>query len=136
MARRTKPIGSDERLTAFAQRLSRLMLAKGWTGADLAREAQKHAPKGIEIGRHLVSSYTRAAHEPTDANLGYIAKALGVKPSELLSPLPGEGESPQYATATSGLDGKTRLVVDAEVDADVALKILQMVRASLGKKAA
>jgi transcriptional regulator with XRE-family HTH domain len=135
MARRGKPIGTGERLTAFAQRLSRAMLAKGWTGAELAREATKHAPKGTEIGRHLVSAYTRGANEPTEANLNYIAKALGVKPDDLLPPLPGEGESPQYATATSTLDGKTRLVVDAEVDADVALKILAMVRGSKGKAA-
>jgi len=120
--------GQDERLEIFAKRLNRAMLAKGWSGAELARMASKFAPKGVEIGRHLVSAYTRGANEPTEANLGYIAKALGVKPEELLQPQPGEGESPQYATATSGLDGKTRLVVDAEVDADTALKILQMVR--------
>lgn len=136
MARRGKPLGSDERLQAFAQRLNRLMTAKGWTGAELAREATKHSPRGVEIGRHLISAYTRAANEPTDVNLKAIATALGVKPDELLPPMPGEGESPQYATATSTLDGKTRLVVDAEVDADVALKILSMVRGSVKKVAA
>ena len=51
MARRGKPIGTDERLQAFAQRLNRAMLAKGWTGAELAREASKFAPKGVELGR-------------------------------------------------------------------------------------
>jgi transcriptional regulator with XRE-family HTH domain len=134
MARKGKTFGQDERLQAFAQRLNRAMLAKGWTGAELAREASKFAPRGVEIGRHLVSAYSRAANEPTEANLGYIAKALGVKPEDLLAPQPGEGESPQYATATSTLDGKTRLVVDAEVDSEVALKILQMVRAAATKK--
>jgi transcriptional regulator with XRE-family HTH domain len=133
MARRGKSIGQDERLVAFSQRLNRAMLAKGWTGAELAREASKFAPKGVEIGRHLVSAHSRGANEPTDANLSYIAKALGMKPEELLPPLPGEGESAQYATATSTLDGKTRLVVDAEVDAEIALKILGMVRANLGE---
>ena len=136
MARRGKPLGTDERLAAFAQRLNRAMLAKGWTGAELAREAQKFAPKGVEIGRHLISSYTRAAHEPTEANLKYISQALGLKPEELLPPLPGEGESAQFATATSGIDGKTRLVVDAEVDAETALKILGMIRGSMSKKSA
>lgn len=126
--------GQDERLTAFAQRLNKAMLAKGWTGAELAREATKFAPKGVEIGRHLISAYGRAANEPTDANLGYIARALGMKPEELLPPLPGEGESPQYATATSTLDGKTRLVVDAEVDAETALKILSLVRGAATPK--
>lgn len=129
MARRVKNPGHDERIDAFAKRLNRALLAKGWTGAELARNASKFAPKGTEIGRHLISAYTRGANEPTEANLGYIAKALGMKPEELLQPQPGESESPQYATATSGLDGKTRLIVDAEVDAETALKILQMVRA-------
>src|SRR6266852_6109349 len=128
MARRAKTPGQDERLIAFSQRLNRLMLERGWTGADLAREATKHAPKGTELGRHLASAYLRGANEPTDANLKYISKALGVKAEDLLPPMPGEGESPQYATATSSLDGKTRLVVDAEVDAETALKILALVR--------
>lgn len=139
MARKGKPIGSGERLVAFAQRLNKAMLTKGWTGAELAREASRHVPKShrdkdgnqYELGRHLTSAYLRGANEPTDKNLEYLAKALGVKPDDLLKPMPGEGESPQYATATSGLDGKTRLVVDAEVDAEVALKILGMVRANL-----
>jgi transcriptional regulator with XRE-family HTH domain len=136
VARRTiKPIGSDERLKTFAQRLNRAMLEKGWTGAELAREATKHAPKGTELGRHLISAYSRAANEPTDINLKAIAAALGVKPEDLLPPLPGEGESAQYATATSTLDGKTRLVVDAEVDAETALKVLGMVRSSVSKAA-
>jgi transcriptional regulator with XRE-family HTH domain len=136
MARRSKPLGQDERLAAFASRLNRLMLERGWSGADLAREAAKHAPRGTEIGRHLVSAYSRAANAPTDANLKYISKALGVKPEELLPPMPGEGESRQYASATSTLDGKTRLVVDAEVDAETALKVLQLVRISAKKHVA
>ncbi|MDO9296849.1 hypothetical protein [Bradyrhizobium sp.] len=135
MAKRSKSLGDDERLKAFASRLNRLMLAKGVSGADLAREASKFVPKGGKaLGRHLISAYSRAANEPTEVNLQYISKALGVKPEELLPPMPGEGESPQYATATSTLDGKTRLVVDAEVDAEVALKILGMVRGALPGK--
>jgi len=106
------------------------MVEKGWSGADLAREASKHAPKGVEIGRHLISAYLRASNEPTQVNLSCIAKGLGVKPEDLLSPL-GDGESPQYATATTTIDGKTRLVVDAEVDAETALKIIGLVRGAI-----
>jgi transcriptional regulator with XRE-family HTH domain len=119
------------------------MLAKGWTGSDLAREASKHVPKThkdkdgkhYELGRHLTSAYLRGANEPTEKNLEYLAKALGVRPDELLPPLPGSGESPQYATATSSLNGKTRLVVDAEVDAETALKVLALVRSGVEKAA-
>jgi transcriptional regulator with XRE-family HTH domain len=126
---------NKERLTAFAQRLKKQLVAEGWSRADLAREATKHAPKGVEIGRHLISAYTRAANEPTEANLNCIAKALGIKPEELLSPLPGEGESP-VATATTTIDGKTRLVVDAMVDADTALKVVALVRGATGNSGA
>lgn len=144
MVRRSKQLGQDERLTAFAQRLNRAMLAKGWTGADLAREASKHVPKTHKdkdgqqyvLGRHLTSAYLRGANEPTDANLKYLARALGVQPEDLLSPAPGSGESAQYATATSSLDGKTRLVVDAQVDAETAMKVLQLVRGAVGKRGA
>lgn len=133
MAKRSRTIAEEERLKLFAQRLNKLMLQKGWTGAELAREASKFAPKGKELGRHLISSYSRGASEPTEANLKYISQALGVKPGDLLPPLPGAGESPQFATATSGLDGKTRLVVDAEVDAETALKVLALVREATTK---
>lgn len=142
MPTRRRDPDRDQRLDAFAQRLQRLMTQKGWNGQDLADAASKFVPdshkdkrtgKRFVLGRHLISAYLRAANEPTEANLTYIAKALGVKPSELLQPAPGEGDSPQYATATSTLDGKTRLVIDAEVDAETALTILRMIREGVGQ---
>jgi transcriptional regulator with XRE-family HTH domain len=133
LARNGKVWGDKERLRVFAQRLEEHMIEKGWSGAALAREASKHAPKGVEIGRHLISAYLRASNEPTQLNLGYIAKALGVKSEELLPPPLGDGESPQYATATTTIDGKTRLVVDAEVDAETALKVIRLVKGATHK---
>jgi hypothetical protein len=86
-------------------------------------------PKGVTIGRHIPTAYIRGENEPTQRNLMLIAKALGVKPEELIALAPGEGGSvPQFAQATSTLDGKTRIVVDAEVDAETGLQILQLVR--------
>ncbi|RRB95512.1 XRE family transcriptional regulator, partial [Escherichia coli] len=108
-----------ERIAQFGKKVERLMLGKGWSGADLAREMERHAPKGVTIGRHIPTAYIRGENEPTQRNLMLIAKALGVKPEELIAPAPGEGGSvPQFAQATSTLDGKTRIVVDAEVDAE------------------
>ena len=60
--------------------------------------------------------------------MGYVAQALGVKPGELLQPPPGEGETPQYATMTTTLDGRARIVVDAEVSPETALQIIKLVR--------
>lgn len=136
MRRRTDPF-REERMRAFAQKLNRLLLEKRWSGTDLAARASEHVPashkdpktgKRFVLGRHLISNYSRGVHEPTESNLSYIAKALGVKPEDLMPPAPGDAGSHQYATATSGLDGKTRLVVDAEVEPEVALKILALVR--------
>jgi transcriptional regulator with XRE-family HTH domain len=126
-----------ERLLLFGKKVERLMLGKGWTGADLAREMERRAPKGVKIGRHLPTAYMRGENEPTENNLKLLAEALGVKPHELLAPMPGEGaDAPQFAQATSGLDGKTRIVVDAEVDAETGLKILQLVRGAQNPKRA
>ncbi len=144
MAKGYKPPGHEERLQAFAQKLNRLLLQKGWTAADLAREASRHVPKTHKdrdgkqyvVGRHITSAYSRGANEPTDANLNYIAKAFGVKPEELLQPSPGASGDKQYAQATTTLDGKSHLVIDAIVDGDVALKVLQLIRGTGTKKGA
>lgn len=134
MAKRSKSRADSERLKAFGERLRRLMIQKRLTGAELARKASVFA--GVEMGRHLISAYVRGENEPSEEYLRHIAKVLGVRPEELLPPPLGEGEAPQYATATTTIDGKTRLVVDAEVEPEVALKILTMVRAALPKKVA
>jgi transcriptional regulator with XRE-family HTH domain len=107
--RRGMTAADKERIAQFGKKVERLMLGKGWSGADLAREMERHAPKGVTIGRHIPTAYIRGENEPTQRNLMLIAKALGVKPEELIAPAPGEGGSvPQFAQATSTLDGKTR----------------------------
>jgi transcriptional regulator with XRE-family HTH domain len=113
------------------------MLVKGWNGQELADRASKFVPdthrdrntgKRYQLGRHLISSYARGANEPTEQNLNYIAKALGVKPEELLERAQSGEGSRNYATMTSSLDGRARLVIDAEVDAETALKVLALLR--------
>jgi len=131
VANRDTASTNNARLVAFGKLLEKLSLEKGWTAADLAREMQKHAPEGTLIGRHLPSAYMRGANEPTQKNLLYISKVFGMKPEELLPPALAEGECPNFAQATSTLDGRTRIVVDAEVDAETRIKILELVREGL-----
>jgi transcriptional regulator with XRE-family HTH domain len=95
---------------AFSLRLKAQIEGRNWSAADLAREASKHVPethrkrgKQYVIGRHLISSYCRGENEPTPINLKYICKALGVEPTELLP-------------------------IDVEVETDLAMKILKLVR--------
>ena len=106
--------------------------------AQLAREASKFVPdnhrkKGnrFVIGRHLVAAYCRGENEPNPTNLGYIAKALGVQPEELLPPV-RRPPSAQIAQAITSLDGTTRLILDVEVEASAAMEILALIRAGVG----
>lgn len=102
-----------------------------WNGADLAREMQRHAPSGVEIGRHLVSAYLRGANEPSQSNLKLIALALGVKSHELLAPLPGEGECSNSARFILTLDGRMRIMLDIEVDDQTGLKVRDLLREAM-----
>ena len=110
------------------------MSAKGWTGADLAREASKHLPPGPrgkkrEMGRHLPSAYTRGLNYPNEVNLTAIAKALGVPTSELVPDRTTEdGKPASFVNVASSGGGMARLTIDAEVDEDSALKIMKLVR--------
>lgn len=63
-------------LQEFSRRLYRLMLGKGWTQAELARQSG--------LTRDSISGYVRGNHMPTHESVKALAKALGVKPEELL----------------------------------------------------
>ncbi len=145
MPTRYRPPGQDERLKAFGDKVERLMTAKNWTQSDLAREASRHVPKSHKdkngkqyaVGRHLIHAYIKGDNEPTPANLGYIAKALGTTAEDLLAATMGQHDpSKPFASATTTLSGRTRLVIDAELDAETALKILAMIRAEKKPRAA
>lgn len=60
----------------FGQRLRALMIAKGWTPAELARRAG--------MPRNNISTYINGRSFPNDLNLKSLARALGVAPDELL----------------------------------------------------
>lgn len=61
---------------AFARRLYRLMLARGWNQSELARRA--------DLPRDSVSTYIRAKVLPTPQSTQRLASALGVVPEELM----------------------------------------------------
>lgn len=52
------------------------MIKKGWTQSELARKA--------ELPRDSISVYIRGKSLPTPISAGKLAKALGVKPEEIL----------------------------------------------------
>ncbi|MCK1742437.1 helix-turn-helix transcriptional regulator [Bradyrhizobium sp. 139] len=137
----TAGAGKDH-LIAFAHRLKRLLEERHWSAAELAREASKLVPESHRkndkrhvIGRHLISAYCRGENEPSRAHLTYIAKALGVEPESLL-PIAPKAPAIQTAQAITSLDGKTRLIIDVEVDTSVAMEVLATIRSALTPKTA
>lgn len=60
----------------FANRLYKLMLSKGWTQSELARQAG--------LPRDSISTYIRGISSPTPQNLEKLAKVLGLKSEDLL----------------------------------------------------
>lgn len=60
----------------FGRRLYQLMLQRGWTQSELARQS--------DLPRDSISVYVRGKSLPTPASLQKLAEALSVKPEELL----------------------------------------------------
>lgn len=60
----------------FGERLFNLSVEKGWTQAELGRQA--------DISRNAVSNYMRGNYLPDPVSLKKLAEALDVKPEDLL----------------------------------------------------
>src|SRR6185295_1530438 len=60
----------------FGRKLHKLMLEKGMHHAELARRA--------DLPRNNISTYINGRSYPTEQSLNKLAKALGVRPDELL----------------------------------------------------
>jgi transcriptional regulator with XRE-family HTH domain len=80
----TDPTLQPKHLTKqeFGKRLYRLMLGKGWSQSELARQAG--------LPRDAISVYIRGKSLPTAVNLAALAKTFGVQEYELL---PNHAES-------------------------------------------
>lgn len=113
---------------AFASRLQKAILAKGWTQSQLAREAQKHIVSG-EIRRDNISHYIRGIALPRPDKLEAMARALGVKPEDLLPRgAPSAADKAPSLDARDLGDGNAWLRVNQAVSWDVAVQILKMLR--------
>ncbi len=117
----------------FARRLQTAMVAKGWNQSELARRATDSLPRpapgqkrGHAIGRDLVSHYVRGAMLPGPANLEALAKALSVRPVDLMPagvPQVGGGEPAPFEM--KGMpDGRMYLRISRTVSQDTAMKIM------------
>lgn len=140
----TKPPSAAEKVRPehrhkeFAARLNRAMLNKGWSQSELARRATQALPAQAnigsggkpEIGRHLVSSYIRGVHMPTQVVLETLAKVLGVKVEDLVPETEAEwvSSSPAPFTISASAQGNVRLKIDMDLPLDVALEIAALLK--------
>jgi len=114
----------------FAKRIQHFMARKGWSQADLSNESSKHMPQGKTIGRDSISYYVRGKSFPTAPRINALAKALGVKPEELV-PTRGvrTAENPSVEVRETS-DGKVWLRVNQHVDWSVAVKVLEILKSA------
>lgn len=104
----------------FGRRLYNLILQRGWSQSDTAREA------GLE--RDKVSVYVRGKSLPTPTNLEKLSKAFGVKPEELL---------PNYVESAIDEDAPAFEMKVSTADTGVAwLRVNRMVKTSTAVKIA
>jgi transcriptional regulator with XRE-family HTH domain len=116
-------------LRDFGRRLQSAIADKGWNQSELARRAAIHMPDG-KFGRDNVSNYVRGSVLPGPAHLEAMAKALGVKQTDIL-PSRGvpsvDANLPEFEMRNAGA-GKAWLRINQQVDFDVALQIAGLLR--------
>lgn len=114
---------------AFARRLQQAINEKGWSQADLTRELAKFMDEPPH--RSLVSNYIRQKSLPQPEKLHALAKALGMKPNELL-PTNIDNEAVAQQSAAADLrdigGGKVWLRINQAVTWASALKILEVLK--------
>lgn len=116
-------------LAEFASRLQHHMTRKGWNQSETARQAALHMPDK-KFGRDNVSNYVRGLVMPGPLHLEALAKALGVKPDDLLPhrEAPNAEQSVSPVTMTESGDGRVWLRINQTTDYKTALKVLSLLK--------
>jgi transcriptional regulator with XRE-family HTH domain len=116
-----KSISKDE----FGRRVYTAMLAKGWTQAELGRQA--------DLPRDSVSKYIRGVVLPEQGNLQKLAAALGMKTEELLPNIIERSirdDIPSLELKVSSADStRSWLKVNRLVTTTTAVKVIELLNA-------
>lgn len=117
----------------FAKRLQARMIDKGMTQSDLMRATNKLLPVGHVMSRDSVSKYIRGRNMPNPVYTTAMARALGLKPDELLpsrGPLAREGTSDALAPfkMTEQGDGNVWVSINMAMPWGTALKVMELVK--------
>jgi transcriptional regulator with XRE-family HTH domain len=121
-------IPRDQIKIDFAKRIQRAMIDKGWNQSELARRASAYLPKSSPLGRDNVSHYVRGISLPRSAQLAALAKALGLKPADLLPTVPSAAQKAPPFDMRQLEDGNVWLRVNQAVSFDQALKIMRLLQ--------
>jgi transcriptional regulator with XRE-family HTH domain len=121
-------IPRDQIKIDFAKRIQRAMIDKGWNQSELARRASAYLPKNTPLGRDNVSHYVRGISLPRSAQLAALAKALGLKPADLLPTVPSAAQKAPPFDMRQLEDGNVWLRVNQAVSFDQALKIMRLLQ--------
>ena len=111
----------------IAKRLQAAILEKGWNQSELARQAALHMPDNA-FGRDNVSAYVRGLSIPGPLHLEAMAKALGVKPSDIVpsKAMPSvDNDNPTMDVRDAG-EGHAWLRINKSVPWPVAVKIMDL----------
>lgn len=106
----------------FGRRVYNLMMARGWNQSELGRQA--------DLPRDSISTYIRGKTLPTPQKLEALAKALNVKPEELLpnhTESAIDEENPAFEMKVSGsAPGMAWIRVNRLVSMATAIKIADL----------
>lgn len=107
----------------FGRRLYDMILARGWRQSELARRAN--------VQRDGISSYINGKTYPSDQNLVKIARALGVKPNDLMPDFgmsgPAGVSSDFTVEALPGDPAMVRIRLDRVLPVGIATEIVVLV---------
>jgi len=111
----------------FGRKLQQLMLDKEWNQSDLARRS--------ELGRDAISTYVRGKSFPEPKNLTKLARAFGIKASELLPnaeirAIDADNQPMMELKQAAGHPDKVMLRVNRMVSMDQAAEIVAILRKS------
>lgn len=122
------PLGltpEDSAKAVFARKLQNLLVAKGWTQAELSRRAGAFRPGGRPLERSSVSKYLSGEAIPSLQTIEALASALGTTADELapLDHMKQAGVPAQTQSWSDVADGRVLIHVNRVVPKSVALKI-------------
>lgn len=121
----SKNVPPNARMREMGKRIQALALDRGWTQAELARQASRHVP-GKKIARDMINGYWRGLVWPGPVYRRAIAKAFGVEEKDIFAAPPIDKAPMLNMQQTE--DGLVWLQVNMAMDMATALEVMEILR--------